>query len=150
MMPMDTELEHSTTGAVPEDQFRYRLLLARLHAGNLTTRQAAEKCGLSYVSWSNWERGMKPRDMVEVVDRVSDGLGISRDWLLFGGPLTQPERTHRSIRDRHGRRTTNRRKTALTERPTPGRPATRADNPSPSRTIRRAVRLTTRREDGAQ
>jgi transcriptional regulator with XRE-family HTH domain len=65
-------------------------MLARMHAGYQTIDDAAAKCGLTRQNWSNWEKGMKPRDLVEVVQAISDGLDIDRDWLLFGGPLSKP------------------------------------------------------------
>lgn len=76
---------------VPEDTFGVRLAIVRVFAGNLTIQQAAERCGLVDQSWSNWERGSKPRDLLDVANAISEGLGIDRDWLLFGGPLTTPE-----------------------------------------------------------
>lgn len=79
--------ETSTRGAIPADTLAARLLLARHHAGRLSQREAADKCGLSYASWSNWEEGRLPRDVLDVVQRVADALDINRDWLLFGGPL---------------------------------------------------------------
>lgn len=85
---------------IPHDTFAARLMLARLHAGNLTIQDAAEKCGLINQSWSNWERGMKPRDLLDVVQAISGGLGIDQNWLLFGGPLT-PEKRHRDVRRRN-------------------------------------------------
>lgn len=94
-------------GGIPVDTFAVRLVLSRIHAGDLTLRDAAEKCGLSFASWSNWERGMKPRDFLEVVQAVSEGLGIDRDWLMWGGPLARQEPSARVLRrrvERHGRR----------------------------------------------
>ncbi|HET8684145.1 MAG TPA: helix-turn-helix transcriptional regulator [Micromonosporaceae bacterium] len=82
--------EGSRTGAVPGDSFAHRLMLVRAHAGYLTVKDAAERCGLNYGSWSNWERGAKPRDLVETVDAIAASLGIDRNWLLFGGPLAAP------------------------------------------------------------
>jgi transcriptional regulator with XRE-family HTH domain len=81
-LPVDTR-----EGDIPADTFAARLLLARHHAGRLSQREAAEKCGLNYASWSNWEDGRRPRDLLEVVDQISAGLRINREWLLFGGPL---------------------------------------------------------------
>lgn len=95
-----SEERASGRGTIPVDTFSVRLVLARIHAGDLTLRDAAERCGLSFASWSNWERGMKPRDLLEVAQAVSEGLGIDRDWLLFGGPLT-PEKRHRDVRRRN-------------------------------------------------
>lgn len=78
-------------GSVPEDTFAARLMLARVHAGYQTIDEASAKCGLNRQSWSNWEKGMKPRDLLDVVNAISEGLGVDRDWLLFGGPLATPE-----------------------------------------------------------
>lgn len=85
------EATHRERGSIPEDTFASRLMLARVHAGYQTIDEASAKCGLNRQSWSNWEKGMKPRDLLDVVNAISDGLGVDRDWLLFGGPLTTPE-----------------------------------------------------------
>ena len=82
-------------GAIPIDSFAVRLILARYHAGDLTVRDAAERCGLNYGSWSNWERGSKPRDLLDIIEAISESLGIDRDWLLFGGPLATAKRSVR-------------------------------------------------------
>lgn len=74
-------------GDIPADTFSNRLILARVHAGWLTVKEAAERCGLNYGSWSNWERGARPRDLLDVVQKIADGLQIDHEWLLFGGPL---------------------------------------------------------------
>lgn len=73
---------------IPADTLAVRLAIARMHAGHLTIREASERCGLNYGSWSNWENGSKPRDLLDVVGAVSEGLDVDHDWLLFGGPLT--------------------------------------------------------------
>lgn len=80
----------TTTGWVPEDDFAARLLLARKHAG-LTVRAAAFRCGLHYATWSTWERGAVPADKTAVVEQISRGLGVDRDWLAWGGPLAGQE-----------------------------------------------------------
>lgn len=75
---------------IPADTWSVRLAISRMHAGHLTIREAAERCGLNYASWSNWEQGSKPRDLLGVVHSISEGLDVDHDWLLFGGPLTGP------------------------------------------------------------
>lgn len=100
MFDMDEETGEDREGRVvrkiPTDTFAHRLILARSEAGHLTIQQAAARCGLRHQSWSNWERGMVPRgDQVELAEVIAEGLGIDRDWLLFGGPLTRPERSRR-------------------------------------------------------
>lgn len=84
--------------AIPLDTFANRLMLVRAHAGNITIKKAAEMCGLNYGSWSNWERGSRPQDIVDVVERISEGLGIDAQWLLLGGPLAEPEARSRRAR----------------------------------------------------
>lgn len=70
----------------PEDSFALRLVIIR-HAFELTQAEAALRCGLDDGSWSNWERGTKPRGMDRIVEKISDALRIDRDWLMWGGPL---------------------------------------------------------------
>jgi hypothetical protein len=79
------------TGRIPADTFAARLRLARMFAGDVSIREAAPRCGLNYGSWTGWERGALPRDLLAVVEAVSEGLDIDRDWLLFGGPLAEAE-----------------------------------------------------------
>jgi transcriptional regulator with XRE-family HTH domain len=73
-------------GWVPRDTFAARLVLVRADHG-LTQEQAAGACGLNRATWRLWEAGGSPRNMAEVVARISEGLGVDRDWLLWGGPL---------------------------------------------------------------
>lgn len=77
----------ASEGDIPADTLANRLLLARTHAGYLTVKEAAERCGLNYGSWSNWERGARPRELLDVVRAIADGLHMNYEWLLFGGPL---------------------------------------------------------------
>lgn len=84
-------MSQATTASVPVDDFATRLLLARRHAGMLTVREAAMRSGLHYATWSTWERGVAmPSNMRDVVVRVSEALGVDRDWLMWGGPLAAP------------------------------------------------------------
>jgi len=80
---------------IPEDTYAHRLMLARAAAGHLSIREAAEKCGLNYATWANWERGTRSRTMVEDAEAIAEGLGTDRDWLLHGGPLTAPVKARR-------------------------------------------------------
>jgi transcriptional regulator with XRE-family HTH domain len=77
-------------------------MLSRAHAGNIAIREAALKCGLNYGSWSNWERGGMPRDLLETVRKISDGLGIDDEWLLFGGALAGRSWRDRGRKDQDG------------------------------------------------
>lgn len=121
---------------IPTDTFAHRLVLVRAFRG-LTVKEAAAKTGLGYGSWSNWERGARPRDILEAVEAISDGLGIDPVWLLNGGALTRPG--GRRIRwgvDREGGETSFRLTSShLPKRPVDNRPKGRPTNGpgSPSR-----------------
>ena len=78
-------------GAIPADSFAARLMLARMHAGHLSIRDAAEKCALGRGAWTNWEKGALPGDIIGVATVIAEKLDIDRDWLLFGGSLSQEE-----------------------------------------------------------
>lgn len=77
-------------GAIPADTFAARLVLVRVHKG-MTIDEAATATGLNRQSWSNWEKGMVPRDQLDVVQIISEKLDIDREWLLWGGALTKPQ-----------------------------------------------------------
>jgi len=71
---------------VPGDTFAMRLRILRHHLG-LSVEEIAGRCRVSPATWSTWERGSRPRDLAEVVARVAAVTGVSRDWLMWGGPL---------------------------------------------------------------
>lgn len=77
-------------GRIPADTFSNRLLLARALAGHVSIREAADITGLNREAWRDWERGRRPRDILDVVRRIADALDVDHDWLLFGGPLAGP------------------------------------------------------------
>jgi hypothetical protein len=128
--------EDPRRGDIPADTFANRLLLARTHAGYLTVKEAAERCGLNYGSWSNWERGVRPRDLLEVVRDVSVGLRIDYEWLLFGGPLLgargRPAKRASEVTDDY--RHSTRRMSITTERLLEPRPIVRTEHPSSIKT----------------
>jgi hypothetical protein len=99
-MSQTGEREGRLVAAIPEDTYGRRLMLARDHAGHLSIREAAERCGLNHASWANWERGMASRTILYDADAIAEGLSVNRDWLLYGGPLTAQVRT-RATRVRH-------------------------------------------------
>lgn len=121
--------------AIPADTFAARLMLARMHAGHLSIREAAERTGLNYASWANWEQGMRPRDLLAIVAKVSDGLEVDHDWLLFGGPLAGA----RGMPTRPGRDTVRYRQ--VTDRPMSTRPDGRPRTGSRPDGPRRPVRI---------
>lgn len=85
-----TTAEHTERrGRIPADTFAVRLLLAR-HLAGMGIKEAAEAAGLHYATWSTWEAGRRPRDLVDVCQRVAAALDIDFNWLLLGGPLLGP------------------------------------------------------------
>lgn len=68
---------------VPATSFGSRLLLVR-HAKRITVDEAAARCGLKSATWSTWEHGASPRNMAQVVESIHVGLGVSREWLMWG------------------------------------------------------------------
>ncbi len=120
---MSNEPDHGQAtgrGSIPVDSFGNRLKLARAHAGHLSIREAADLCHIGRGAWTNWERGARPADIIDVSAVVACRLGVDRDWLLFGGPLATSE--PRSLRRR---RTID---CAITE---PARPGQRRDSVRP-------------------
>lgn len=91
----------SRTRRIPADTFAARLRLARMYAGDVSIREAAPRCGLNYGAWTGWERGALPRDLLTVVELISEKLDIDRDWLLFGGPLAEAEENRDRWRPHH-------------------------------------------------
>lgn len=75
-------------GRIPADTLSNRLMLARSMAGHLSIREAAELCGYGRGAWTNWERGARPLDVLDVVSVISEQLDCDKEWLLFGGALT--------------------------------------------------------------
>lgn len=67
------------------DSFGKRLTYIRVELG-LTQEQAAELCDVRKPTWTYWEAhpDRSPRDLLNVVTRISEALGIDRDWLLWG------------------------------------------------------------------
>jgi transcriptional regulator with XRE-family HTH domain len=106
-------------GRRPADTFAVRLLLAR-HLNGMTISEAADASGLNDATWSTWEAGRRPRDLVDVCQRIAEGLDIDFNWLLLGGPLAGPRGvpTKRAGRDTWKYR-------ARQERTSPGRPNSR-------------------------
>lgn len=142
------------SAAIPADTFAHRLMLARAHAGHISIREAADRCGLGRGAWTNWERGARAVDIIEVASVISEQLGVDRDWLLFGGPLATPEagsgrnaaRRRDNVRSadlpvRVTRRRTTRTGALLRRRPSTGPAARTEPNTGPSPVRPRFTRI---------
>lgn len=68
---------------IPKDSFGLRLVMVRRQLG-LTVEQAAKATGMAHPTWSTWERGALPRDMVKAVSQIAAALGVNQEWLMWG------------------------------------------------------------------
>ena len=102
-MTIQPEQSTGQRGGIPVDSFANRLMLARAYAGHLSIREAADLCDLGRGAWTNWGKGARPADIIDIATAVADKLGVDRDWLLFGGQLAEAEPRTLRRRDRHGR-----------------------------------------------
>lgn len=74
---------------IPELTFAARLALVR-HRMGWNIKEAALACGLKPQSWRGWELERRlPHNIVLVAETICIRSGVSRDWLLFGGPLVE-------------------------------------------------------------
>jgi transcriptional regulator with XRE-family HTH domain len=87
--PQTTAPDTPRRGRVPADTFSVRLLLSR-HLAGLSIKEAAERAGLNDATWATWEAGRRPRDVVEVAQRVALACDVDFNWLLLGGQLDSP------------------------------------------------------------
>lgn len=83
----------------PADTFGARLALVRQRLG-LNVTQAAALCGVPQASWHTWERGVQPQRLYDIVDKIVEGTGVERDWLLGGGNLAPASSASSSVRSR--------------------------------------------------
>jgi len=86
---MTTAIETTTAQTSPwiptDDTFGARLALVRQKMGWGNVKEAALACGLPPESWRTWERdGVKPRNLVEIAERIADRVNCDFDWLLRG------------------------------------------------------------------
>lgn len=72
-------------GWIPTDEtLGARLALIRQRLG-WNAKEAARACGLPQNSWRDWEvHARSPRNLVDVVGRISTQTGVDEYWLLTG------------------------------------------------------------------
>lgn len=68
---------------IPSDSFGSRLLRVRKEKG-LTVEAIARNCGVAHPTWTTWENGAKPRDILAAAQKISDATGVDLNWLLWG------------------------------------------------------------------
>lgn len=68
----------------PGDTLASRLLLVR-HELHISQREAAERSGLTFGEWQSMENGAAARGLDRKVSAIAGGLGVDRNWLMWGG-----------------------------------------------------------------
>ena len=68
---------------IPSDSFGTRLRIVR-HQKRLSAEQIGEVCGVTKSTVGDWERGSNPKNMAQIVLKISEATGVDRDWLMFG------------------------------------------------------------------
>jgi transcriptional regulator with XRE-family HTH domain len=79
-MPVDT-----TQRWRPTTNFATRLRAVRRELG-LQQDPFAALVGFPRPSVAAWEGGTRPRDLADVVQKISTATGVDRDWLMWGDP----------------------------------------------------------------
>lgn len=72
---------------IPTTDFGARLRLVRYQL-HLTVDEIARECDIASATWSTWENGSKPRDILTAVQKIVQATGVDRDWLLWGNAFT--------------------------------------------------------------
>jgi transcriptional regulator with XRE-family HTH domain len=60
--------------------FGARLALVRQRMG-WNMKKAAVTCGIAQVTWSEWERGRTPRNLISACEAISHATGCDVAWL---------------------------------------------------------------------
>lgn len=78
---MDRELSW-----VPSDTLAARVIVLRSQLG-MSRRQFATHTGLTENQLQGIEEGRSPQKLPQKIQMICDATGVSRDWLMWGGPL---------------------------------------------------------------
>ena len=71
----------------PADTLPLRLVMLRYEA-SVSQREAAFRCGITPRVWQGMEEGRSTAKLLDILKRIADEFGYDRDWLAYGGPLT--------------------------------------------------------------
>lgn len=73
----------------PNDTLAHRLVLLR-HEEGLSQREAALRTGVSFGVWQGMESGRATRGVDRAVAAIAATLKYDREWLMWGGSLSDP------------------------------------------------------------
>lgn len=92
-----------TDDGIPVDTFAIRLAVVRAVMG-WNYDQAARATGIGSETWRTWEKGKRRcTDVLGVGSVIAEVTGLSRDWIVLGGPLA----AERVARVTHGHQRTS-------------------------------------------
>ncbi len=72
----------------PTDTLPLRLVMLR-HEASVSQREAAFRCGITPRVWQGMEEGRSTAKLLDILKRIADEFGYDRDWLAYGGPLSE-------------------------------------------------------------
>ena len=71
---------------VPQDTLAARVVLLR-HTLGLSRRQFSQLTGVTEAALQGIEEGRSPHKLPEKIQKIHQATGVSREWLMWGGPL---------------------------------------------------------------
>lgn len=71
---------------IPRDDLATRVVVLRTQMG-LSRRQFAQLTGLTENQLQGIEDGRSPHKLPEKIQAIHNATGVSREWLMWGGPL---------------------------------------------------------------
>ena len=71
---------------VPQDTLGARTVLLR-HSLGLSRRQFSQLTGVTEAALQGIEEGRSPHKLPDKVQKIHKATGVSREWLMWGGPL---------------------------------------------------------------
>ena len=74
------------TDWVPQDTLGARVVVIR-HSLGLSRRQLSQMTGITENALQGIEEGRSPHRLPEKIQAIHDATGVSREWLMWGGPL---------------------------------------------------------------
>ncbi len=72
----------------PADTLPLRLVMLRYEA-SVSQKEAAFRCGITPRVWQGMEEGRSTAKLLDILKRIADEFGYDRDWLAYGGPLSE-------------------------------------------------------------
>lgn len=76
------------TDWIPDDSFGFRLRWIR-HEKRLSSRELASLINVSNQAILDWERGASPKNMQDIVLKISEHTDVDPVWLMWGNEVAE-------------------------------------------------------------